>query len=857
MNKVKIISNPYEKKIDFRWFDGDWKKLPETSELLNERFTNGFFPFCAEKIVEIILNKFRAGTEIVFEGTDDEYNDLKTICSDEKYKSIILRRGKKLYNARDILKDVTEKFEKYIQPLIDESVKDEKAVEVINGARSKFADVSKEIIPICVMSGNYSSGKSTFINALIGAEILPSADKPLTARIHKIERSDDETKAEISFEYCERPVKITFSEDKTPLISGFESDEFIKCLNDSITANENEPIAKRVYAILKHFTNENLSNSISDNISEMIVISFPFNNKWEFGISRNKFVIFDTPGANSASNKKHEEVLKKALEDLSNGLPIFITQKDQLDSKDNEQFADFIKGVKRLDDRFTMIVVNKADGTTFEDQQEDSIFDQAIPKHLYRGGLYYISSIVGLGAKIGGDNFISGNYEEIFDDTKQKFSNPSFKHFKELYKHNIIPAQIKRICIEESESVAESESERDRLYANSGLFWIEKEIETFAKRYAPYNKCSQSKLFLDEVIDLTSAEIEKTKKDYEFSYATLNGNFEDNERKLTKKLDKKIAELQEKALKEYDEALSQYKEALKTRITEDWLSEKENALSDDKKKMKNNSVRHDAPNVDLDEEAAEFDDESEFETEQSTSFASHIFNKAKDVFGQAVERTKENIREGIQNKNEQRAFYDRGATAIVDEANNVYNEDVDAAQHLMVDWSIKHWREETEKIKRELVGEIAGSDDITKESKDKLIDAIMSFSYGCLGESKSDKVFKWQKFKRNPLSRDSRFDTKRFAKKAQSEFKNALKVFYSYLSKDDKQKFADWVCDLRDEIIRKIAKFNPEMERLWRSIKSTERTISDLQKRHDDLYLYNNEIKEMMAWYDDEEDSHE
>ena len=45
----------------------------------------------------------------------------------------------------------------------------------------KFADASKDTIPICIL-GNYIAGKSTFINSLIGAEILPGGDKPLYTR---------------------------------------------------------------------------------------------------------------------------------------------------------------------------------------------------------------------------------------------------------------------------------------------------------------------------------------------------------------------------------------------------------------------------------------------------------------------------------------------------------------------------------------------------------------------------------------------------------------------------------------------------------------------------------------------------
>jgi hypothetical protein len=46
------------------------------------------------------------------------------------------------------------------------------------------------------------------------------------------------------------------------------------------------------------------------------------------------FVIFDTPGSNSDSNEEHLAILKKSLREQTNGLPIFVTTSDSMDSGD-------------------------------------------------------------------------------------------------------------------------------------------------------------------------------------------------------------------------------------------------------------------------------------------------------------------------------------------------------------------------------------------------------------------------------------------------------------------------------------------------------------------------------------------
>ena len=58
-------------------------------------------------------------------------------------------------------------------------------------------------------------------------------------------------------------------------------------------------------------------------VSDLIQVVVPFSG----GIladSQHPFVIFDTPGSNSASNAKHLKVLKQAMSNMTNGLPIFI-----------------------------------------------------------------------------------------------------------------------------------------------------------------------------------------------------------------------------------------------------------------------------------------------------------------------------------------------------------------------------------------------------------------------------------------------------------------------------------------------------------------------------------------------------
>ncbi len=115
-----------------------------------------------------------------------------------------------------------------------------------------------------------------------------------------------------------------------------------------------------------------------------------------------------------------------------------------------------------------MIVVNKADSADlpkggFDDERVSDIMRQFIPSRLYGQGIYFVSSILGLGSKNSGE-FISDNYAERFEDQQRKYTDPTSRFYKTLYRYDILPGQISRRTNRESEAC------KDLLLANSGLF---------------------------------------------------------------------------------------------------------------------------------------------------------------------------------------------------------------------------------------------------------------------------------------------------------------------------------------------------------------------------------------------------
>ena len=120
MPKVKIVSDPYRRVTRFFNMGTDWTEVNEesspNSSLLAKKYTEGFFPFKAREIVDELLDEYGDGSEaleIVFEGPDDEWDELQDVCSSEDLSSLVRleRSNKALANARDILPYIREVFD--------------------------------------------------------------------------------------------------------------------------------------------------------------------------------------------------------------------------------------------------------------------------------------------------------------------------------------------------------------------------------------------------------------------------------------------------------------------------------------------------------------------------------------------------------------------------------------------------------------------------------------------------------------------------------------------------------------------------------------------------------------------------
>ena len=560
-----------------------------------------------------------------------------------------------------------------------------------------------------------------------------------------------------------------------------------------------------------------------------------------FGKSRHHFIIFDTPGSNAASNRNHFAILKQAMKKLSNGLPIYISEYDKLDSTDNEHLCQELNSIQELDNRFTMIVVNKADRANLNHlhigQIQETLLNQTIPKLLYTGGIYFVSSVMGLGAKSRAEN-LSDHYAETFYDGKEKYSNPNSRFYKQLYLYNLLPAQRKPVCNQESEICP------NRILANSGLFWIEYEIETFAERYSAYNKCQQLKLFLDKVVSVTKSEISAKFQICEEKKQEMESNLEKEKAELLNKITSRKETLQADFSEKCISVMTQRAQELYQPLTESFLTEQETEISSNKKN------------------ASSYQNQSEQKSQKlqqaQESFKNMIGSKNLNALKSGLKESADNLRSSLSISGEiretQREIEKQTADALLELVKNRFNEYVLFMQEKLKQSSEEYWTACAETLKSELVGIVTGSSALTAENKQELSSIIMTYQ-NISFNAKADSIFVKKEFEQRSLElfgftlfENNKLNKRKLVKRYNSEIQSDSNIIVEQIKKAHETTFIAWAKTLLSTIRDNLTKYNRELRKLTLYIQDEEERIAELEKRLSLLDYYSEEVRQMLDW---------
>lgn len=821
MTAIKIKSDPYRRTVDFytqKQSSGEWVGVNSLnnpgSNLIKDNIRKNFFPYKVKEIIDITLREYAVygeKTKIVFSGTSDEYKEIAEACSG--YEDIILERDDELLeNASDILPQIVNIFNK-VNPIIDENIEKEEAKEKIGKDIAKFLDASNDIIPICVL-GNYSSGKSTFINALIGLEILPSGDLPVTSKIYQIKDAKDGT-TQILFDYKGQSVHISISSTGFDVVSEGSSD-LTRNIEKALSESSSGSISVKVNACLSEINEE------ADSVSDLIDIQIPFG-KGLLEKASNSFVIFDTPGSNAAMHQDHFSILKQAMSNLSNGIPIYVTEYNALDSCDNVSLYESIKDISQIDIRFTMIAVNKADLANIKeaDIDEQKILSQSVPRSLYSGGIYFVSSLMGLGSKTDGE-FIDDHLEELFEDNERKYSDPESKRYKTLYRFNIMPEQIK------ASVVAESEQAENKIFANSGLMAIEHEILNFAQKYSAYDKCKQSKIYIDNIIEATQSEIDDAKAYSEAIKAQIEKELEEDKRNLIVSMEARSTELAECFVADYDEAMRECYAGEQFKFNSEDMVILETKITEEKKKANN------------------FEKEYQDVLQSGAAILDNIgkpfdeFKKGvKNAWGEVLELREVKIKSDKEASDE----LIKVITNDFDTRGDKATANIDAA-------SREFWEKNTEKVKTELSLIVAETPTLDDDKKKELEEIIISYESVKFTD---EHVFEKGNFERkiNLFGQEidlNRLNTHKLTDTYNKDFSKAIQKVYEEIKDSHGDSFETWRDQLVNKIRTNIVDYSPKLSEQARRIDAEAQKIDKLSDTMRLLANYSDQIQELISW---------
>ncbi|WP_278404712.1 dynamin family protein [Pseudoalteromonas ruthenica] len=319
MNHISITHNPFLVETEFR-INGH---SPSESSNINT-YGSKRLQVWVEQIFDDLQALFNGREDffIEFTGVESDFNDIEEAANNAIQKGMpvelkfnpVSPAENRLEKIKALMTRVSEESPKFADYLANSDLK----------AKQDFEDALNNDFDAYVVA-TMSSGKSTFINAMLGKDLLPAANEATTATIAHI---FDEKNQGDAF-YGER----------------FDSNGNLIEHNDTVDL-----------ATMKAWNADNETKTIE---LKGNIRAIKENNNV-------RLVLTDTPGPNNSQDPEHQRTTLGFIQDSKrNPLIIYVLNATQLGTNDDAQLLRLVadtmsKGGKQSKDRF-LFVVNKMD----------------------------------------------------------------------------------------------------------------------------------------------------------------------------------------------------------------------------------------------------------------------------------------------------------------------------------------------------------------------------------------------------------------------------------------------------------------------------------------------------------------
>lgn len=480
--------------------------------------------FCLEddgdQLLQILTESYR-GAKLIFEfvGTAENYLSFSKLCSKHPNVQLVQSSKQRILSCNEINEKIITK------------VRQLKSLGYDIDSHGEIDKILDATIPVVVV-GNMSAGKSTFLNALIGEELLPSGQDATTGVICELHHS----KNEVSVSFSTKDQKVVVD-----CVNIDNSNNFGAVPGElqSLLREPQKPI-ERIRRVIDFYNFKDKENGIDRTVTvddKLMSICCPFFN----ANIPEQIVFYDTPGGDSDSNIDDAETLEKALKDQTKGFLIFVCA-ERKDLDKSQRLIDTIQKAtgNKLDLAHTIVVCNQTE------EEPDSKVATSTEKE-WASRIVYVSSAVALGARkpAGADaGWKEEKLSKVYKKNRAAFSDPEDDCYTSLPQYCTLPySRIDGIKDRHEELTSALRVATDEVKAksllmqfNSGIDTVEQEIIYVANELFPYNQCERARCVFQELLEEYKEMISQKEDEKEDQRKSRRAEFQEIYEPLCKEL---------------------------------------------------------------------------------------------------------------------------------------------------------------------------------------------------------------------------------------------------------------------------------------------------------------------------------
>lgn len=474
MKKIFIKYNPYNLETELTV---DGKRLAQNSKIGEKILPGSRLQEWIEELPQDLIDEYNdTDFDIVFHGTLLDFEDLTEVFT------LAYEQGKLTAKLDRIpAKETSDKevlIDDVFRDIQEGPFDDLRDVEIL----SAFQHAKSSDFEVCVVA-TMSAGKSTLINSMLGAKLMPSKQEACTAIITRIKDTEGTGtwQAEV------------YSKDGR-LIETHENLTYATM--ERLNADENVSVIKTAGDI-------------------------PFVSAEDISL-----VLIDTPGPNNSRDPEHKKVQSEFLNKSSKSLVLYIMEGTFGSDDDNallQRVADSMKvGGKQSKDRF-IFVVNKMDDRRKEDGDTSQTLERVrayLKKHgITNPNLFPAAALPALNIRLI-QNGVEVD-EDTLDETEmkvRKLNRNSSLHFEEFAS---LPASIRGEIKMQLADAENSDDPNAEALIHTGVVSVEAAIRQYVQKYAKTAKIKNIvDTFMHKLVELdceqkTLNQLAKNRKDGE------------------------------------------------------------------------------------------------------------------------------------------------------------------------------------------------------------------------------------------------------------------------------------------------------------------------------------------------------